>query len=240
MSALGIASQIPNFLMALINVAQVIGGTLMIRITGTLTINCINVGVIIALVILQNPSQEDMAWFYYVSLTIVIIMNASNGLYQNSVFGLTADFPAAYTNAIVVGNNICGTFISVLSIVTTIGEIYPGITVFLNFNLLAAIGSTTANFVQIPGPNLLLVPVTARLLFIPYFMLCNYNVDDRVMPVFFENEWFFIIGNAVMAFTSGYFSSLAMMYAPRVVKSSLSKTAGMMAALFLVTGERYL
>ncbi|KAK6044663.1 hypothetical protein COOONC_17832 [Cooperia oncophora] len=46
-------------------------------------------------------------------------------------------------------------------------------------------------------------------------MLCNYNVDDRVMPVVFENEWFFIIGNTIMAFTSGYFSSLGMMYAPR-------------------------
>ncbi|ETN80067.1 nucleoside transporter [Necator americanus] len=94
-------------------------------------------------------------------------------------------------------------------------ELYPGITVFLNFNLLAAIGSTTANFVQFPGPRFLLYPVLARLFFIPYFMLCNYNVDDRIMPVLFKNEWFFIIGNAVMAYTSGYFSSLAMMYAPR-------------------------
>ncbi|VDL66966.1 unnamed protein product [Nippostrongylus brasiliensis] len=37
------------------------------------------------------------------------------------------------------------------------------------------------------------------------------------MPVVFANEWFFIIGNAFMAFTSGYFSSLGMMYAPRLV-----------------------
>ncbi|VDO21191.1 unnamed protein product [Haemonchus placei] len=293
-----------------------------------------------------------MTWFYYVTLTIVVILNGSNGLYQdysaermfqNSVFGLTADFPAAYTNAIVVGNNICGTFISILSIATNLAfitdsksvaltyfsitlavlvvcilslfyltqvefykyyvnkgkqariaehatrpslrqfcetfkgcwmqllsvflvffvtlavfpavlagttpnrkgepwnsdipkDIYLGLTVFLNFNLLAAIGSTTANFVQIPGPNYILFPVLLRLLFIPYFMLCNYNVDDRVMPVLFENQWFFIIGNAIMAFTSGYFSSLAMMYAPRVVHSSLSKTAGMAAAAILVTG----
>nr|CDJ85441.1 Delayed-early response protein equilibrative nucleoside transporter domain containing protein [Haemonchus contortus] len=350
----------------------------MLRISGTLFINCVNVAVIIALVVLQDPSEEAMTWFYYVTLTIVVILNGSNGLYQNSVFGLTADFPAAYTNAIVVGNNICGTFISILSIATNLAfitdsksvaltyfsitlavlivcilslfyltqvefykyyvnkgkqariaehatrpslrqfcetfkgcwmqllsvflvffvtlavfpavlagttpnrkgepwnsdipkDIYLGLTVFLNFNLLAAIGSTTANFVQIvslhlnshpnlgdqrdqlrgvikahrlalkvsllqPGPNYILFPVLLRLLFIPYFMLCNYNVDDRVMPVLFENQWFFIIGNAIMAFTSGYFSSLAMMYAPRVVHSSLSKTAGMAAAAILVTG----
>ncbi|KHJ81404.1 hypothetical protein OESDEN_18910 [Oesophagostomum dentatum] len=67
-------------------------------------------------------------------------------------------------------------------------------------------------------------------------MLCNFNVEDRVMAVWFKNEWFFIIGNVVMAYTSGYFSSLAMMYAPRVVHSSLAKTAGMASALFLITG----
>lgn len=343
MSALGITAQIPNFLVAVINVAQIIGGSMMIRIAGPLLINCINVMVILGLVIFQTPTVEAMHWFYIVSLTIVMIMNASNGLYQNSIFGMTADFPAAYTNALVVGNNVCGTLISVLSIVSTVAfptdyrlvaliyfsislgtlvlcgvslwylsrldyykfyvekgrrhriregatrpslkqfyetfkncyaqllsvflvffvtlavfptvlagttpnkkgepwnsaiskELYPGFTTFLNFNLLAAIGSTAANFVQFPGPRFLLLPVLARLLFIPYFMLCNYNPEDRVMPVWFANEWFFIIGNTVMAFTSGYFSSLGMMYAPRVVPSSLSKTAGMAAALCLVGG----
>ncbi|VDM58484.1 unnamed protein product [Angiostrongylus costaricensis] len=323
MSALGITAQIPNFLVSVINLI----GSLMIRIVGPLAVNCMNIVVILALVIFQDPSVDAMQWFYIVSLTIVMIMNASNGLYQNSVFGLTADFPAAYTNALVVGNNICGTFTSVLSIVSTAavalvyfsislatklfyflvedfykfytekgrrsrlaqnatrpslaqfletfkncwpqllsvfmvffvtlavfptvlagtvpnkkgepwnGELYAGFTTFLNFNLMAAVGSTAANFIQIPGPKTLLLPVLARLLFIPYFMLCNYNIDDRVMPVIFQNEWFFIIGNAVMALSSGYFSSLGMMYAPRVVPESLSKTAGMAAALCLVAGE---
>ncbi|RCN31869.1 nucleoside transporter [Ancylostoma caninum] len=310
MSDLGIAAQTPNFLAGLINVMQIIGGSLMIRIAGPLTVNCVNVAVILILIVAQDPAEEAMSWFYFITMLIVVILNFSNGLYQNSVFGLTADFPAAYTNALIVGNNVCGTFISVLVILTTIAfpteykkvaliyfsislavlllceaslfsltrlcwqqlvsvflvffvtlavfpavlagttpngkgepwnsaiprELYPGITVFLNFNLMAAIGSTTANFVQFPGPKLLIYPVAARLLFIPYFMLCNYNVEDRVMPVWFKNEWFFILGNVVMAFTSGYFSSLAMMYAPRVVQSSYAKTAGMAGALFLITG----
>uniref|UniRef100_A0A158PCE4 Equilibrative nucleoside transporter 1 n=1 Tax=Angiostrongylus cantonensis TaxID=6313 RepID=A0A158PCE4_ANGCA len=302
MSALGITAQIPNFLVSVINLI----GSLMIRIAGPLAVNCMNIVVILALVIFQDPSVDAMQWFYIVSLTIVMIMNASNGLYQNSVFGLTADFPATYTNALVVGNNICGTFTSVLSIVSTVGkfrrrllivskmthhdfykfytekgrrsrlaqnatrpslaqfleafkncwpqllsvfmvffvtlsvfptvlagtvpnekgepwngELYAGFTTFLNFNLMAAVGSTAANFIQ-PGPKTLLVPVLARLLFIPYFMLCNYNIDDRVMPVIFQNEWFFIIGNALMALSSGYFSSLGMMYAPRLVFSGCS------------------
>ncbi|KAK6751909.1 hypothetical protein RB195_003370 [Necator americanus] len=343
MSALGISAQVPNFIVGLINVAQIIGGSLMIRIAGPLTLNCLNVVIILGLVIFQDPSEDAMNWFFVVSLVIVMVMNASNGLYQNSIFGLAADFPASYTNALVVGTNICGTFTSVLAILTTLAfpteyktvaliyfsislavlvlcgislviltrlefyqyylekgnrfrlaenasrpslrqfyetfkgcwmqllsvflvffvtlsvfptvlagitpngkgepwnssiskELYPGITTFLIFNLFAAIGSTTANFIQFPGPHTLVFPAIARLLFIPYFMLCQYNVDDRAMPVWFKNEWFLIIGNVIMAFTSGYFSSLGMMYAPRVVSSSMSKTAGMAAALCLVTG----
>ncbi|VDM76554.1 unnamed protein product [Strongylus vulgaris] len=112
MSALGISAQIPNFVVGCINVMQIIGGLLMVRIAGSLLINCLNVVAILALVIFQNPSEEAMGWFFTVSLVIVMIMNASNGLYQNSVFGLAADFPAAYTNALVVGTNVCGTFIS--------------------------------------------------------------------------------------------------------------------------------
>ncbi|KIH54239.1 nucleoside transporter [Ancylostoma duodenale] len=205
---LGIAAQTPNFLAGLLNLMQIIGGSLMIRIAGTLTVNCINVAVVIILIAAQDPAEEGL----------------------NSVFGLTADFPAAYTNALVVGNNICGTFISVLVILTTVGtyqefykyyidkgnraraaehasrpslaqfaetfkgcwqqlvsvflvffvtlavfpavlagitpngkgepwnsaisrELYPGFTVFLNFNIMAAIGSTTANFVQFGRMN---------------------------------------------------------------------------------------
>ncbi|VDL65781.1 unnamed protein product, partial [Nippostrongylus brasiliensis] len=82
MSALGITAQLPNFLMSLINVMQIIGGSLMIRIAGPLIVNCLNVIVILALVIFQDPDPDAMHWFYIVSLTIVMVMNASNGLYQ--------------------------------------------------------------------------------------------------------------------------------------------------------------
>ncbi|KAK6057878.1 hypothetical protein COOONC_04563 [Cooperia oncophora] len=93
MSALGITSQIPNFLMSVLNAAQIIGGTLMIRIVGTLTVNCITVAIIIVLAVSQDPSPEAMEWFFYVSLIIVIVMNASNGLYQVR-YQFFLDFPS--------------------------------------------------------------------------------------------------------------------------------------------------
>lgn len=99
--------------------------------------------------------------------------------------------------------------------------------VFLNFNLMAAIGNFVAGFIRIvcffhlPNSNdsfqpakLLIIPVVLRLLFIPFFMFCPYDMGYRKFHPIFTSPWWFIIANTVMSFTSGYFSSLGMMYAP--------------------------
>ncbi|CAI5449284.1 unnamed protein product [Caenorhabditis angaria] len=337
MSAMGIVSQIPNMIVAIINVLNIIRGPLLYRIISPLTFNSSLILIILGLVIFQNPSDAARNWFYIVSLIIIMAMNASNGLYQNSFFGLAADFPAKYSNAVVIGTNICGTFTSVLAIVATLvfasqpkmvalvyfsisfailiicliswwfckklsffnyyiekgnraraaqentkfdyrlylktfkycwkqylsvffvyfvtlsvfptilvgfvpnytvfpSDIYAGITTFLNFNLFAAVGSTTADFIKFPGPDFLIIPCLIRLLFIPFFMFSNYLPDQRSMFVLYSNEWIFFFGNTIMAFTSGYFSSLGMMYSPRVCPPELSKLAGQISALCLVAG----
>lgn len=343
MSSLGIASQMPNVLINVINTFLVIGGALLLRIAGPIVINCASVFAVIMLIVFVPPTEEDMAWFYVVTLAIVAIINFSNGLYQNSTFGLFADFPAAYTNALILGNNLCGTFTTVLSIVVTMilsdvrsiaityfsislfilslcgislfvltrqkfykfhvnkgtaarkeanttkpslkqfvecfkkcwvqlwnvfflffvtltifpammattplymepgqqwhsifpERLYTFITTFLCFNVCATVGSMVANFVQWPRPQFLWIPVLLRGLLIPFFMFCNYRPFDRTLPVLFKSEYIFLLGGIVMALTSGYFSSLAMMYAPRVVPERHAKIAGMTAALCLILG----
>ncbi|KAK6036506.1 hypothetical protein COOONC_25989 [Cooperia oncophora] len=119
MSSLGISAQLPNVLINVINTFAVIGGALLLRIAGPIVINCASVFATIMLIVFVLPSEEDMAWFYVATLVIVAIINFSNGLYQNSTFGLFADFPAEYTNALILGNNLCGTFTTVLSILVT-------------------------------------------------------------------------------------------------------------------------
>ena len=59
------------------------------------------------------------------------------------------------------------------------------------------------------------LPIVLRGLFIPFFMFCNFKPDKRNVPVLIANDYAYCVGGIVMAFTSGYFSSLAMMYAPR-------------------------
>ena len=48
----------------------------------------------------------------------VVVLNIANGVYQNSLYGLASKLPMKYTNAVVLGSNISGTFTSVVNIIT--------------------------------------------------------------------------------------------------------------------------
>jgi len=50
-------------------------------------------------------------------------------------------------------------------------------------------------------------------------MLCNVKPATRTMPVVF-GDYVYCVGSILIAFTSGYFSSLTMMYAPRYVSTT--------------------
>ena len=109
---------------------------------------------------------------------------------------------------------------------------------FLSFNLFATIGNFIAQKIQKPGPKYVIIFSILRALFIPFFIYCNYRPKDitRTINVLIKNDWIYIIGGVFMALTSGYLSSLCMMYTPRCVQQKYSSTAGMMAALTIILG----
>ena len=109
---------------------------------------------------------------------------------------------------------------------------------FLSFNLCATLGNFIAQRVQRPGPQYVIFFSALRLLFIPFFIYCNYRPEkiQRNIPVLFTDDWIYIIGGVAMALSSGYLSSLCMMYTPRCVQQKYSSTAGMMAALTIILG----
>ncbi|XP_013110541.1 equilibrative nucleoside transporter 1 [Stomoxys calcitrans] len=117
-------------------------------------------------------------------------------------------------------------------------ELFASITCFLTFNLFAMLGSLTTSWIQWPKPRFLVVPVVLRVVFIPLFLLCNYLPKgiDRTLPVVITNEWVYWIIGIVMSYSSGYLSSLGMMYAPQTVQPKHQLTAGMFAAAMLITG----
>ncbi|CAJ0572699.1 unnamed protein product, partial [Mesorhabditis spiculigera] len=345
---LGIFSQLPNLILNLINIFVPVKGELTPRITISLTI----VGAVVAFTDLF-VFIDTAAWipgFFWLTMISIAVLNGANGIYQNSIYGLASDFPFKYTNAVVIGNNLCGTLVAIfailavlvtdnkayqafgyftVSLLTIIGclfsffklkslryyqyhnelgnanrakddsgpasfndyletlkqgwpqfmnvflvffvtlTIFPNMMVFINphtvvpgpngtaelhydfilpesqymnfcvfllFNIFAFFGSLTANYVQFPSHEYLWIMTWARVLFIPFFMYCNYYPLKRTLAVFFPSYYTYIVGAILMSFTSGYFSSLGMMYAPRVVDPSRARIAGMMAAFFLIFG----
>lgn len=116
-------------------------------------------------------------------------------------------------------------------------RMFVGIFCFLSFNLFAVLGNLTSEFVKVPGPKYVWIPILLRGLLIPYFILCNFQPGTgRTMTVVFESDYAPIFGGVVLAFTSGYFSSLVMMYGPKLVEPDVAGKAGMIMAFCLVTG----
>ncbi|VDN59072.1 unnamed protein product [Dracunculus medinensis] len=364
-SYIGVCSQLPNLLLSFLNIFVQIKGGLQRRIIVSLIV--IGTLCLITVIFALIDTSSMVAAFFFITIFTVVLLNAATGIYQNSLYGIVASFPPRFTNAIVLGNNVCGLFVSIVNIITLVASnsiqnaavayfsialftiiacfvsfimlpkfvsgcdvfsslgldcqlrylesfllefynyyiakseiesldedlinknqtkwqiycavlkkiwvqcfnvffvffvtlaIFPAImadvrlwrsdgvydffipeflftpiTTFLLFNTLASIGSAFASFVQWPSPRYLVIPVVLRLLLLPAMMFCNYRPNLRTWPVLITNEYIYFALGLVMSFTCGYFSSLAMMYAPRLVEKSKASIAGMISAFFLI------
>ncbi|RWS23943.1 equilibrative nucleoside transporter 3-like isoform X2 [Leptotrombidium deliense] len=98
------------------------------------------------------------------------------------------------------------------------------------------IGNVIPNWITFPGPKYLWIPVALRTLLLPFFFFCNYKPKYRVWPVLITNDYVYITGGVILGLSSGYYSSLSMMYAPRCVPQQYAGVAGMMAAFALICG----
>lgn len=108
---------------------------------------------------------------------------------------------------------------------------------FLFFNTFASIGNYVAEKLRKPKPSGLIYLVVLRFLFIPFFLFCNYIPDQRKWPVLIQSDYIYIIGSALLAFSNGYTSSLAMMYAPKSVPEQYASLSGMMASAAVIIGK---
>ncbi|EEB19063.1 equilibrative nucleoside transporter, putative [Pediculus humanus corporis] len=115
---------------------------------------------------------------------------------------------------------------------------YESVMCFLTFNVTAMAGSLLSGWVRWPRPKYLVIPVALRALFIPFFLFCNFQPSEssRVLPVLINNDWAFWFAGLTMGFTSGYFSSLGVMYTSGTVEPALAPTAGMFVGAMLLTG----
>uniref|UniRef100_A0A1I7TKX2 Equilibrative nucleoside transporter n=1 Tax=Caenorhabditis tropicalis TaxID=1561998 RepID=A0A1I7TKX2_9PELO len=342
-NSMTIAAQIPNLIFSILNIFLTSTGDFTLRMRICLAV--VQAMVLITISFIYVYTHSWTTWFFFLTISNIIALNAANGLFQNSLFGLASSFPFKYTNAILIGQNFCGIAVTVLAMATKAvtddvehramlyfglssiviitcfvllifikkltffkvfdvteaneyddnfkkeittwedvriafseskaqfanifllflvtlalfpnicmyvkdnkpGEVYGfivptkyfmDVTTFLNFNLFAFLGSLTANWIRSPGPKSIWIAVVARFWFLIYLPLANYQPEGlRLAPVLFTSTWFFVFNVTLLAFSSGYLSSLIMMYAPRCHEEPrIQRMAGMIAAFFLVAG----
>ncbi|XP_035825618.1 uncharacterized protein LOC101856304 [Aplysia californica] len=116
------------------------------------------------------------------------------------------------------------------------GEYWSAIFCFLCFNFFATIGNLTTEFIKWPNARWVNVLIILRVVFVPLMILGNFRPELRTVPVYITHDAVFIASGVLFSFTSGYCSSLVMMYAPKQVAPSDAPIAGMVMALFLVFG----
>ncbi|XP_054081415.1 equilibrative nucleoside transporter 1 isoform X1 [Zeugodacus cucurbitae] len=333
------AAQIPNVVFNWLNIFVNLGGDLTTRIVFSILLELALF--ILTVILAMVDSSNWPGGFFWTTMITVVLLNMAGGIYQNTIYGMVATHPVKYTGAVVLGSNICGLFVSILSIASNsifsskrtaaiyyfitamvvllacfdtffalplnkfyrynqlsrkpeeetdekkesvipywnifkksslqlynvfftffvTLSIFPSVhsdiklstssnfiiqspvlftsvTCFLTFNLFAMLGSLTTSWMQWPGPKYLAIPVTLRIIFIPLFLYCNYQPlnTTRTLPVIIQNEWIYWFIAVLMSWSSGYLSSLAMMYAPQTVEPKYQVKAGMFAAAMLITG----
>lgn len=113
---------------------------------------------------------------------------------------------------------------------------YVSFACFFIFNFLAMLGNLLSGWTNWPGKERVWILVYARFLFIPFFLFCNYIPSLRSWPILITNDFVYIIGNCLFALSSGYLSSLCMMFASSDLSPEEAPKAGMLAAFFLVFG----
>jgi equilibrative nucleoside transporter 1/2/3 len=115
------------------------------------------------------------------------------------------------------------------------GEYFGSVFCFLSFNLFGSLGNLLIDYIPKVPARFLWIPTLARVAFIPFFLYCNFDADNRTSVVLF-GDWIYSIGVAFFAITTGYFSSLAIYYAPKLVEAEHASMAGMMSSFSLMVG----
>uniref|UniRef100_A0A8C0YGK7 Solute carrier family 29 member 1a n=1 Tax=Cyprinus carpio carpio TaxID=630221 RepID=A0A8C0YGK7_CYPCA len=97
---------------------------------------------------------------------------------------------------------------------------------FLLFNVMDWVGRSLTAVCMWPGKDSVWLPVlvTARLVFVPLFMLCNVQPRHN-LPVVFAHDAWYIIFMILFSFSNGYLASLCMCFGPKYVQNIINMHA---------------
>ena len=116
-SIIGTSSQTPNLIVTALNIYFPAKGGykgLTKRITVSMIVMIISLLLNITFALIDNKGWP-LTWFF-LQLSIFIVLYVANGVYQNCFYGIAGRLPMKYSNAVVIGSNVCGTLVSIMAI----------------------------------------------------------------------------------------------------------------------------
>lgn len=118
------------------------------------------------------------------------------------------------------------------------GKYFTPVVCFVTFNLTDFLGRNMAGVFKKPreASPVFFIVCLLRGLFIPLFLLCNVQPRPQNSYVAFNHDAFPFFLNCLFGLSNGYFATLSMIHAPRLVPEEDFEMAGSMMACFLSLG----
>ncbi|NXS14243.1 S29A3 protein, partial [Neodrepanis coruscans] len=87
-----------------------------------------------------------------------------------------------------------------------------------------------------PKSKLLPTLVLLRTIFLPLFILSNYQPRVHIQTVVFNQDVYPVVFTALLGLSNGYLGTLVMVYGPKIVPKELAEAAGVVMTFYLTLG----
>ncbi|XP_061229894.1 equilibrative nucleoside transporter 3 [Neopsephotus bourkii] len=115
---------------------------------------------------------------------------------------------------------------------------FAPLTSFLLYNFADWCGRQITAWIQMPGPKSKLLPtlVLLRTIFLPLFILSNYQPRAQIQMVVFNQDVYPVVFTALLGLSNGYLGTLVIIYGPKIVPKELAEAAGVVMTFYLMLG----
>ncbi|NXV41506.1 S29A3 protein, partial [Uria aalge] len=115
---------------------------------------------------------------------------------------------------------------------------FAPLTSFLLYNFADWCGRQITAWIQVPGPKSKLLPalVLLRTVFLPLFILSNYQPRAHIRTVVFNRDVYPVVFTALLGLSNGYLGTLVIVYGPKIVPKELAEAAGVVMTFYLMLG----
>ncbi|NXS53799.1 S29A3 protein, partial [Brachypteracias leptosomus] len=115
---------------------------------------------------------------------------------------------------------------------------FAPLTSFLLYNFADWCGRQITAWIQVPGPKSKLLPVLIllRTIFLPLFILSNYQPRAHIQTVVFHQDVYPVVFTVLLGLSNGYLGTLVMVYGPKIVPKELAEAVGVVMTFYLMLG----